>query len=161
MEKKRLKLPVGIQTFEKIRTGSCIYVVDKTKYLIDLIEQGEIYFLARPRRFGKSLTVSTFEALFSGRQELFKGLYAEEFFNQPDFKPSPVIWLDMSNVTTSRGIDVFDSDLKQMTLEIADRMGIEIPSHLTSGAVLRNLIEKTARKTNQKVVILLDEYDKP
>ena len=73
------KLPIGIQTFEKLREGGYLYV-DKTKYLIDLIENGSVYFLSRPRRFGKSLTISTFDALFSGKRELFKGLYAEEFF---------------------------------------------------------------------------------
>ena len=104
MENRRLKLPTGIPTFEKIRTEGYVYV-DKTQYLINLIDAGEIYFLARPRRFGKSLTVSTFEALFSGRKELFKGLYAEEFLNRPEFKPSPVIKLDMSKVVTSDGID--------------------------------------------------------
>ena len=75
MENKRLKLPTGIPTFEEIRTGGYVYV-DKTQYLVNLIDTGKIYFLARPRRFGKSLTVSTFEALFSGRKDLFKGLYA-------------------------------------------------------------------------------------
>ena len=60
--------------------------MDKTKYLIDLIDSGKVYFLSRPRRFGKSLTVSTFDALFSGKRELFKGLYAEEFFDRPGYK---------------------------------------------------------------------------
>ncbi|MDR1979488.1 MAG: AAA family ATPase, partial [Synergistaceae bacterium] len=73
------KLPIGIQTFEEIRKEGYLYV-DKTKHLIDLIDTGKVYFLSRPRRFGKSLTVSTFDALFSGKKELFKGLRAEEFF---------------------------------------------------------------------------------
>jgi hypothetical protein len=63
MEKKKLKLPVGIPTFEKLRNDNCVYV-DKTKYLVNLIDTGSIYFLARPRRFGKSLAVTTFESLF-------------------------------------------------------------------------------------------------
>ena len=153
-------MPIGIQTFEELRTEGYVYV-DKTKYLVDLIDQLNICFLARPRRFGKSLTVTTFDALFSGNKELFKGLYAEEFLNRADFKPSPVIRLDMSQVTNNKGIEVFESDLKQLTIEIADRMGVEVPTHLPSGAVLRNLIVKTARKENKKVVILIDEYDKP
>jgi hypothetical protein len=95
MESKRLKLPIGIQTFEKLRKRNCVYV-DKTQYLVHLIDHVDICFLARPRRFGKSLTVSTFDALFSGNKDLFKGLYAEEFLNRPDFEPSPIIWLDMS-----------------------------------------------------------------
>ena len=65
MENKRLKLPIGIQTFEEIRNAGYVYV-DKTKYLVDLIDSGSIYFLARPRRFGKSLTVSTNENIHLG-----------------------------------------------------------------------------------------------
>jgi hypothetical protein len=126
MEQKRLKLPIGIQTFERLRLGSYVYV-DKTKYLVDLIDMGSIFFFARPSRFGKSLTVSTFEALFSGKKELFEGLYAEEFMNRPDFRPSPVIRLDMSDITTNKGIEQFESALKWMTLEVADNMGVEVP----------------------------------
>ena len=70
-----------MQTFEELRQEGYVYV-DKTKYLVDLIDSGKIYFLARPRRFGKSLTISTFAALFSDKKELFKGLYAEEFLNR-------------------------------------------------------------------------------
>ena len=77
MEKRRLKLPIGIQTFETIRTEGYVYV-DKTKYLVDLIDSGKIYFLARPRRFGKSLTVSAFAALFSGKKELNKHFICHE-----------------------------------------------------------------------------------
>ena len=106
MENKRLNLPIGIQTFEKLRERNGVYV-DKTKYLVDLIDKVDICFLARPRRFGKSLTVTTFDALFSGKKELFKGLYAEEFLNRPDLKPNPVIRLDMSKVTSDFGIRHF------------------------------------------------------
>ncbi len=74
---KLLKLPVGIQTFEQLIRDGYVYV-DKTKYLIKLIDSGKVYFLSRPRRFGKSITISTFNALFSGKKELFKGLCAED-----------------------------------------------------------------------------------
>ena len=160
MKNKRLKLPIGIQTFETIRSEGFVYV-DKTKHLINLIDSGNIYFLARPRRFGKSLTISTLYALFSGKKELFKGLYAEEFLNRPDFKPSPVIWLDMSGITTNQGIEVFETSLKRLTIEAAERLGIDIPQNLSSSDVLRNLIVYAYEKYNQKVVILLDEYDSP
>ncbi len=66
------KLPIGIQSFEKIRLGNYLYV-DKTKQILQLIQNGECYFLSRPRRFGKSLTLSTLEAMFRGNAELFKG----------------------------------------------------------------------------------------
>jgi hypothetical protein len=156
----RLKLPIGIQTFEELRTEGYIYV-DKTKYLIEMIKTGKIYFLARPRRFGKSITVSTFDAIFSGKKELFKGLYAEEFLNGEDFKPSPVIWLDMSSVSTDRGIDALNNSIKQITLEVADKLKVELPEDLTEGDMLRKLIINTYNKYGQRVVILLDEYDKP
>ena len=159
MEQKRLKLPIGIHTFEKLRTGGNVYV-DKTKYLVELIDKGEIYFLARPRRFGKSLTVSTFDALFSGEKGLFKGLYAEEFLNRPDFQPSPVIRLDMSKVTTD-SIDEFKKSLIERTRKVATGLDIDVDTNHSPGDVLDELIISTAKKYKQKVVILVDEYDKP
>ena len=98
------KLPIGIQTFAVIREDGYLYV-DKTKYIVDLIDRGKVYFLSRPRRFGKSLTVSTFEALFSGRKYLFDGLYAEEFVKRPKYEAHPVIHLDMSRTITYRGTE--------------------------------------------------------
>ncbi|MDR2472628.1 MAG: AAA family ATPase, partial [Tannerella sp.] len=103
METKPKKLPIGIQTFDEIREENYLYV-DKTEYLVNMIDNGKLYFYARPRRFGKSLTVSTFDAMFSGKKELFKGLFAEEFMNRPNYCPSPVIRLDMSRITTIEGI---------------------------------------------------------
>ena len=75
------KLPIGIQNFENIRKNNYLYV-DKTKQILNLIEKGECYFLSRPRRFGKSLTLSTLEAMFKGKAELFKGLYAEDWVKE-------------------------------------------------------------------------------
>ena len=160
MENKRLKLPIGIQTFEEIRKKGYLYV-DKTKYLVDLIDNGKIYFLARPRRFGKSVMISTFEALFSGNKKLFKGLYAEEFLNRPDFEPNPVIWLDMSKITTGKGMDVLNESIKQITREVANNLDVDVPKDLPEGDMLRNIIINAASKYNQQVVILLDEYDAP
>lgn len=101
--KKLLKLPIGIQDFENLRQEGYLYV-DKTKYLIDLIDRGKVYFLSRPRRFGKSLTISTFDALFSGKSELFTGLYAEEFMSRQDYKTSPVVRMDMSTTTDRKSV---------------------------------------------------------
>jgi hypothetical protein len=95
---KPCKLSTGIQTFEHIIIDNYIYV-DKTKYLVELIDNGKIYFFARPRRFSKSLTVSTLDAMFSGKKELFKGLYAEEFMNRSNYCTSPVIYLYISKIT--------------------------------------------------------------
>jgi len=160
MENKRLKLPIGIQTFEKLRKKKCVYV-DKTKYLVDLIDNIDVSFLARPRRFGKSLTVSTLEALLSGKKELFKGLYAEEYMNRLDFTSYPVIRLDMSGATTHLGIDVIDQSIKQLTIEIADSLDVEVPKELPGSDFFRSLIVNTAKKYNQKVAVLIDEYDAP
>ena len=91
------KLPIGIQNFEKLRRENYLYV-DKTGKLLDLISRGEKYFLSRPRRFGKSLTLSTFESMFSGKHELFKGLAAEEWVKKQAADPRPVIRLDMSGL---------------------------------------------------------------
>ena len=160
MEKKKLKLPIGIQTFEKLRAGGYVYV-DKTKYLVSLIDTGEIYFFARPRRFGKSLTISTFEALFSGKKELFKGLYAEEFLNRQDFKPNPVIRLDMSRVTANKGIEGVEESILKLTGEAANKLDIKLSDTQLTGVLLSELISAVAKKHKQKVVILVDEYDKP
>ena len=159
--KTQKKLPTGIQAFEKLIKGNNIYV-DKTEYLVRLIDNGSTYFLARPRRFGKSLTTSTFAAIFSGEKELFKGLYAEEFLHRSDFEPSPVIHLDMSKVNTNHGIDGIEKSLKQQTLQIAERLGIEIDKNLFASDMLEDIIRKAATNhKSKKTVILIDEYDKP
>jgi hypothetical protein len=160
MERERLKLPAGFQNFEELRKGCYVYV-DKTKYLVNLIDTGKIYFLARPRRFGKTLTVSTFEALFSGKKALFQGLYAEEFLNRPDFQPSPVIRLDMSEITTNEGMDGVKESICSLTKFAAKKLNVKLSDTDLYGDLLGELIVETAEKYGQKVVFLLDEYDKP
>ena len=160
MGKKLQKLPTGVQTFEIIRTEDYIYV-DKTKYIIDLINNGRVYFLSRPRRFGKSLTLSTLNALFSGKKELFKGLYAEKFLNSPDFKSHPVIHLDMSKITTNRGVEILEESINQNILNIAKELEVEIINDISPYDNFNQLIYNAVKKYNQRVVILLDEYDKP
>ena len=90
------ELPVGIQSFEPLRKGNYLYV-DKTRQILRLIERGRTLFLSRPRRFGKSLLVSTLQALFEGRKELFEGLYIADKVDWE--QPYPVIKLDWSNIT--------------------------------------------------------------
>ena len=109
-QRQLTKLPIGIQDFVKLREGGYLYV-DKTKYLVDLIDSGAVYFLSRPRRFGKSLTISTLDALFSGKKELFEGLYAEAFLNRPEFQPCPVVRLDMSQTTTDQDVDALRASM--------------------------------------------------
>ena len=155
---KLLKLPIGIQDFPDLRQNNYLYV-DKTKYLIDLIDSGKVYFLSRPRRFGKSLSISTFDALFSGKAELFKGLYAEEYMNRPDYKISPVVRLDMSKTTTNRDVAALETSMLRIVRQAADRYSIEIPD-ITPGDALSQLLYMLA-KEHGRVVILVDEYDKP
>jgi hypothetical protein len=155
---KLLKLPIGIQAFEKIREERYLYV-DKTRYLIDLIDNGVMYFLSRPRRFGKSLTISTFDALFSGKKELFDGLYAEEFFMRPRYKIHPVVRLDMSKVAARRGIDTISPSITRQLKRNAERHGVRLSEGLPHD-VFGDLIAEIAEKKGP-VVVLVDEYDKP
>jgi len=160
MQPKLPKLPTGIQTFANVREDGCVYV-DKTEYFIDLIDNGNVYFLARPRRFGKSLTCSTFESLFQGKKELFKGLYAEEFLNRPNFKPSPVIRLDMSGVATSEGLEIFKKSIFNIISFIAKDLNIKLQENLLHTDILQYLIKETYLKYGERVVLLIDEYDCP
>jgi hypothetical protein len=153
------KLPIGLQTFEEIIRERYLYV-DKTQYLIDLIDEGKAYFLSRPRRFGKSLTISTLDAIFSGKKRLFKGLAAEKFFESPKYRTRPVIKLDISQVTTDEGVDVARNSLARIAREAAEPFGVETSDDMTPGDVLRTLIRKCAAK-HGPAVILIDEYDKP
>jgi hypothetical protein len=153
------KLPIGIQSFDKLRKGGYLYV-DKTQYLIDLIDNGSVYFLSRPRRFGKSLTISTFDALFSGKKELFKGLYAEEFFERPDYKIYPVIHLDMSDLTTNMGPDELRISILRQIKKNAKRLGVDVEA-ATPGDAFSDLMSHAAEKCGCNSVLLVDEYDKP
>ncbi|MDR2473273.1 MAG: AAA family ATPase, partial [Tannerella sp.] len=159
METKPRKLPIGIQTFDEIREENYLYV-DKTQYLVNMIDTGKFYFYARPRRFGKSLTVSTFDALFSGKKELFKGLFAEEFMNRSDYRHSPVIRLDMSRITTNEGLQGVKDSIINLILSQAEKHDIDIAGKMSSGDIFDKLIYKL-HKQDGKVVILIDEYDKP
>lgn len=149
------KLPIGIQTFEKIREDNYLYV-DKTELIFTLIENGSYYFLARPRRFGKSLLVSTLQALFEGREELFTGLMVHD---QWDWSINyPVIKISFGGVARNL------AEMKQLVRGILrsnkDRLQIDCETSPDGGVCLRELIEKTHKKYGQKVVVLVDEYDK-
>jgi hypothetical protein len=160
---KAFKASSTSQTFEDMRKEKIIYV-DKTAYLANMIDSEEgndVFFLARPRRFGKSLTVSTFDAIFSGQKELFKGLAIEKNLDDEKFAPRPVIHLDMSTLTFNKGADEFEMSLRRITAKIADRFDIVIPVDIPAKEILYDLVEKSHNKFNQKVVILIDEYDSP
>ncbi|KZX12112.1 ATP-binding protein [Methanobrevibacter curvatus] len=150
------KLPVGIQTFSKIREKNYLYV-DKTEDIFNLIENGEIYFLSRPRRFGKSLLVSTLETLFSAKKELFKDLYIYDKWDWD--KKYPVIKIDFGSMAYKNSEQLEDS-LFDFLNKTSKKFKIELISK-TLPQRFGELIENINEKFKQKVVILIDEYDKP
>ncbi len=148
--------PIGIQSFEKIRKGGFSYV-DKTSLIYNLSYQGGYYFLSRPRRFGKSLLVSTMEAYFSGKKELFKGLAADSL--EKDWVEYPVLHIDFSGKSYDSAdvlVKVFDDILLKWEDEYGSVNRSDIP-----GIRFGNVIEAAYKKTGRQVVILIDEYDKP
>ena len=150
------KLPVGIQDFETIRTENYVYV-DKTQLLYQMITKGAMYFLSRPRRFGKSLLVSTLRAIFRGERHLFKGLWIDQ--SDYTWEQHPVIWLDMSAVTNSSA-EVFQQSLSYRLDKVAEQYEVKFTTELAVADKLNELITQLA-KDNKKVVVLIDEYDSP
>ncbi|MEA3466455.1 MAG: ATP-binding protein [Thermodesulfobacteriota bacterium] len=149
------KLPIGIQTFEKIRSDDYLYI-DKTEQIKHLIDTGEYYFLSRPRRFGKSMLVSTLQALFEGRKELFKGLY---IYDTWDWDTTyPVIKISFGGV--ARDLADMKQDVDNILRQNQERLGLQCPEGYVNGNCLQYIIEQVCKKFGQKVVILVDEYDK-
>jgi len=150
-----MKLPIGIQTFKKIREGNYLYV-DKTKYALELIENYTYIFLSRPRRFGKSLFLDTLYEIFNGNKELFKDLY---IYDKYDFEQYPVIKIDWAG-----DFKTLDST-KEIALKILEenqeRLGINCKIDDSVDVCFRRLIQEAYEKYQKRVVILIDEYDKP
>lgn len=148
--------PIGIQSFSEIRTGGYVYV-DKTAAIHNLATTGKYYFLSRPRRFGKSLLISTMEAYFSGKQELFKGLAMETL--EKDWTEYPVLRLDL---TGSRYTSVNDllENLSQHLAKWEEIYGVSGTAQ-DPAARFRAVIDAAHARTGNKVVILVDEYEKP
>lgn len=157
MEHTMKALPIGIQNFENLITSNLLYV-DKTKYLYTLITEGSRYFFSRPRRFGKSLTISTLDAIFSGKKELFKGLWI--YNSDYHWKKYPVIRLDMSGVNTKNSASLHH-DLLLYVRKIGEKNGVYIAREESLESSFRTLIQEFKDRFHQKVVILIDEYDKP
>ncbi len=148
--------PIGIQGFKKLREFGYVYV-DKTARMYELTSTGNCYFLSRPRRFGKSLLLSTMEAYFLGKKELFKGLAIERL--EHDWKQYPVLYMDLNtgkykskeslnNVLS----DIFD-DWEDIYGSTKEKKDLELR--------FKRIVRRAYEKTGQKVVILVDEYDKP
>ena len=155
MELKRL--PVGIQTYEKLVDNNCLYV-DKTQYIYKMIKLGNYIFLSRPRRFGKSLLVSTLAAYFEGKKHLFKGTFIDGVEKDwPEFRG---LRFDMS--TPKPG------DAESLTIELAGKLtdyekiyGPNDASKPNLNQRLEGLIQRAYEQTGKQVVVLIDEYDAP
>ena len=157
MEKKQLKrLPVGIQTFEKIRENDMLYI-DKTEYIWNMIHLSNYIFLSRPRRFGKSLLVSTLQAYYEGRKDLFKGLFIETV--EKDWTEYPVLRFDMSSGKHMEK-EQLERYLGNRLAEYEGKYGITNPA-TDNNDRFTALIQAAYQKTGKKVVILIDEYDAP
>ena len=150
------KLPIGIQSFEKIRTGN-FYYVDKTFFVKKLVEEGDYFFLSRPRRFGKSLFLDTLRQAFLGKKELFNGLYLENNWNWN--KIYPVIYISFgSGVIRSK--EELTTTIEEILWSHEKNYNISLKLKSIKGKFME-LISSLFEKFNEKVVILIDEYDKP
>ena len=153
-----LKLyPVGIQTFEEIITRNLLYV-DKTEYVYRMTHSGgKHFFLSRPRRFGKSLLVSTFKSYFQGKKELFKGLKVMEL--EKEWTCYPVIRLDMSCGGATP--EELNSYLDDAFYKLEQKYEVAVRPEASLAVRFQNIIETMFQKTGKQAVILIDEYDSP
>ena len=148
------RIDTSYSVFEDLIQSNNLYV-DKTSYLYRLITQGKrYYFLSRPRRFGKSLTLSTLDAIFKGKRELFKGLYIDS--TDYDWKGYPVIHIDFSDITFSEVNDL-KRQIRNSIFEIARNYGVTFSSDYAYNEALKYLIIELSKR--EKVVVLIDEYD--
>ena len=149
-----MKLPIGIQDFEELREGKYLYI-DKTDLIFDLLNLGQPCFLTKPRRFGKSLCISTIKYLFLGEKHLFEGLYIHD---KHDFEAFPVLHLDFSgrnDVTESQ----LTQDLVRKLVHFSKSIGLLVEE--TTAPEQMNAILDFLEEKKQKLVVLVDEYDKP
>ena len=151
-----MKYPIGIQDFESIISGGYVYV-DKTGLIYRLVTEGKIYFLSRPRRFGKSLLVSTLEAYFQGKKDLFKGLAIDGL--ETEWAEYPVFHLDFNGVDfTQEG--VLNNRINKWLSDYETIYGRN-PNSLNQGDRFSDLLKVAHQQTGRRAVVLIDEYDKP
>ena len=151
-----MKYPIGIQNFEKLINDGYVYV-DKTALIYKLATSGNYFFLSRPRRFGKSLLISTMEAYFSGKRELFRGLAMYDL--EKDWTEYPILHLDLNTAkydSPAALLNVLNDALAQW-----ERVYGTFPSEVTLELRFKGIIRRAFENTGQRVVILVDEYDKP
>lgn len=151
-----MKYPIGIQNFEDLRRNGYKYV-DKTNFVYKLTDEGKYYFLSRPRRFGKSLFLSTLEAYFQGKKELFDGLAIYDL--ETEWKKYPIFHIDL-NTANFREKDSLYNVLNDYLTGWEDKYGTR-DSEVTLPLRFKGVIARAAEKEGRGVVILIDEYDKP
>ena len=159
------KLPIGVQSFKVLRNDRYLYV-DKTEYLWQLAQSGRVYFLSRPRRFGKSLFLSTLAAYFLGQKELFKGLYVEQAEEaqaaqekRTPWQAYPVLYLDF-NTGQYELSGALDETLRYFLDTEEPKYNLQ-KNGLSHAKRFTSLIQAAYQQTGKQVVILVDEYDKP
>lgn len=151
-----MKYPIGIQTFDKIRGDEYVYV-DKTALIYQLVTTGTIYFLSRPRRFGKSLLVSTLEAYYRGRKELFEGLAIADL--EKNWLEYPVFKMDFNGDIFAKP-GVLEDKIETYVSKWEVVYGKDI-LELTTGDRFKGVLERAYQQTGRRAVVLIDEYDKP
>ena len=151
-----MKYPIGIQRFEKLCEEDWVYV-DKTEHIYNLVQGGTCYFLSRPRRFGKSMLLSTLEAYFQGKKHLFKGLAIEQL--ETEWAEHAVLHIDLNAKPFQKVEDLYDLLNDQLT--IYEKMYDSVAVDKSPEGRLRQLIRAAKQKTGRNVVVLVDEYDKP
>jgi hypothetical protein len=156
IKKKPNKIPLDTSSFRRLREESYIYI-DKTRWLYRMIEEGTAYFFSRPRRFGKSLTVSTLHELFKGSRELFKGLW---IYDRWKFEKYPVVVFDFNEIPSSSP-ERLESNLFFVVNKYFEDNEIKAPKPKDVSLIFKELLLNLYSKYNQKVTILIDEYDKP
>ena len=157
MEEKKVRYPIGQQDFKNLRERSLLYI-DKTEYIRKIVDDGgQYFFLARPRRFGKSLFLSTLRYFFEGQRDLFKGLYIDS--TDWDWESYPVLRLDL-NTDRYAEQGKLDGVLDRLFRGWEEKYGVEVKDEDYSQR-FSTIIESAHKKTGQQVVILVDEYDKP
>ena len=150
--------PIGVQSFEKIITGNYLYI-DKTEYVHSLVKTGVYYFLSRPRRFGKSLLISTLEAYFLGKRELFKGL-AIDRYDDLDWQEHPVFHLDLNVQNYADSDESLEQVLNDNLCEWEKKYNIK-PESTSLSIRFKRVIIAAYEQTGRQVAILIDEYDRP
>lgn len=152
-----MKYPIGIQTFEKIISEGYVYV-DKTDMVYSLAHNGSIYFLSRPRRFGKSLLLSTLENYFLGKKELFKGLFIEQL--EQEWKTYPVFHVDFNSEDYTDS-DTLNNAIDSYLCSWESEYGLTPSANQSSGRRFANILGAAHKQTGTRCVVLVDEYDKP